>query len=416
MIRPLALYIGLRYTRAKRRNHFISFISLASMIGIALGVAALITVLSVTNGFNYEIRTKFFSIAPGVTILTNQNIDSAWPVLQKEVMKMKTVEGAAPYASGKAMLSHNGQITGLELQGIIPEQEKNVSDIYKHIIQGSLGSLSAGTFNILIGESVANSLGLHVGDKITVITPEANVTLAGVFPRYKIFTVSGIFKTGTGMGFDESIGLIDFSDANKLFQGPQRISGLHLKLQDLYDAGTVSDKLIDHLPAGFSVTNWTEQYGAFFKALSMQKVMFFVILLLIVAVAAFNLVSTLVMMVHDKRADIAILRTLGASPSTIMATFIIQGAIVGLIGTGLGLVFGLLLAYNVTAIANFVQHLFHVQFVSASVYFVDYLPSRIQASDVIWVCLISFVMSLLATLYPAIVAFRTQPAEALRYE
>lgn len=416
MIRPLALYIGLRYTRAKRRNHFISFISLASMLGIALGVTALITVLSVTNGFNYEIRTKFFSIAPAVTIVTNQDITQEWPALQTQVSKIKAVQGSAPYVSGKAMLSHNGQITGLELDGILPVQEKNVSDIGKHIVQGDLASLAPGKFNILIGEVVANSLGLHLGDKITVITPDANVTLAGVFPRYKIFTVSGIFRTGSGMGFDESIGLIDLSDANKLFQGPQRLSGLHIKLLDLYEAGTVTNTLIDQLPPGYSVTNWTQQYGAFFKALAMQKVMFFVILLLIVAVAAFNLVSTLVMMVHDKRADIAILRTLGASPSTIMATFIIQGAIVGLIGTLLGLIFGLLLAYNVTAIVNHIQQLFHVQFVSASVYFVDYLPSRIQASDVVWICLISVVMSLLATLYPALVAFRTQPAEALRYE
>jgi lipoprotein-releasing system permease protein len=416
MIRPLALFIGLRYTRAKRRNHFISFISLASMLGIALGIAVLITVLSVMNGFDYQIRTKFFSIAPEVTIVTTQDISQTWPHLQQQITQQKRVQNAAPYASGKAMLAHGGQIAGLELQGIIPEQEKKVSSIYRDIIQGNLASLRSGSFNIVIGEAVANSLGLNLGDKVTVITPDANITLAGVFPRYKVFTVSGIFKTNSGFGFDQAVAFIDFSDAGKLFQGDQRSSGLHVKMRDLYQAPALSEELSHILPAGYGVTNWTEQYGAFFKALAMEKVMLFIILLLIVAVAAFNLVSTLVMLVQDKRADIAILRTLGASPRTIMATFIIQGAIVGLIGTLLGLVGGLLLAYNATAIANFIQNVFHVQLISSSVYFVDYLPSKIQASDVLYVCLIGFAMSVLATIYPAIVAFRTQPAEALRYE
>lgn len=416
MIRPLALYIGLRYTRAQRRNHFISFISLASIIGIALGVMALITALSISNGFIAEVSQKFFSVIPGVTLVTNRDITNEWPALQKQVLQMKTVQAAAPYASGKVMLVNGDQIVGLELQGIIPEQENSISVVGQHMLQGSLSSLNPNQFNIVLGDGVAKNLGLKIGDKITVITPQASTTLAGIFPRYKVFTVSGIFRTRTGFSFDDSVGFIAFSDANKLFQGSQLASGLYLKLRDFYQAPAVTNELIRTAPRGYFILNWTEQFGAYFNALAMQKIMFFAILLLIIAVAAFNLVSSLVMMVHDKRADIAILRTLGASPQMIMATFIIQGALVGLMGTLIGLVLGLLLAHNATAVSNFLQGLFHTQFITASVYGIDFLPSKIEGSDVFYVCVISFLLSLLATLYPAFVAFRTQPAEALRYE
>ncbi len=416
MIRPLSLYIGLRYTRAKRRNHFISFISLASMLGIALGVTVLITVLSVMNGFDYQIRHRFFAIAPQVTVITGRNISQQWPELRTKILKLPNVTGVAPYVSGRGIINSDGQVSGLEVLGINPTLEGTISELPKSIVAGSLVTLKPNTFNIIIGQSLANNLGLSVGDHLIVFTPQINTTLAGAFPRYRQFTVSGIFKTSSGFGFEGSVAYINMQDAARLFPPGVGTSGFHVKLSNLYSANAVSQMIQNLLPATFSVTNWTVQFGAFFQALAMEKTMLFIILLLIVAVAAFNLVSTLVMVVNDKRADIAILRTLGASPGTIMRTFIIQGAVVGLIGTLLGLIGGLLLSWNVTAISNGIQNLFHVQLIKSSIYFINYLPSRVQMSDIILVCSVAFGLSLLATLYPASLAFRTQPAEALRYE
>lgn len=416
MIRPLALYIGLRYTRAKRRNHFISFISLASMLGIALGVMVLITVLSVMNGFDYQIRTRFFAIAPQVTVFGNQAIQKVWPDLDKKVMSISGVEATAPYVSGKGMLSVAGQFDGIQVVGIDPKVEPTVSEIGKKIVQGSLNTLTPNSFNMIMGKKLAETLGLQVGDKVTLLTPRTTVSLAGVFPVYRRFTLSGIFEAGSGFGFENTVAYINLQDASKLFPPGIGSSGLHVKLNNLYDANSISQAIENFLPPGYLVTNWTEQFGAFFQALTMEKTMLFLILLLIVAVAAFNLVSTLVMVVNDKRADIAILRTLGASPRTIMATFIIQGAVVGLIGTLLGVIGGIIFSLNVTHLANFLQREFNVQFISSSVYFIDFLPSRLQAIDVVRVGIAAFLLSLLATIYPAFIAFRTQPAEALRYE
>ena len=416
MIKPLALYIGLRYTRAKRRNHFISFISLASMIGIALGVMVLITVLSVMNGFDYQIRTRFFAIAPQVTVVSSQKVSAFWPRFSSRINNIPGVQGVAPYVEGKGMLINAGQINGVQAVGINPNFESHVSDLGDKVTSGSLSSLTPNAFHIIIGQKLATNLGLVVGSKINLFTPDSNITLAGIFPRYKTFTVSGIFKTSGGFGFESQVVFLNIRDAARLFSAGQMTSGLHIRLENLYDANLISQQIKTILPDIYSVTNWTQQFGAFFQALAMEKTMLFVILLLIVAVAVFNLVSTLVMVVNDKRADIAILRTLGARPTTIMSTFIVQGAIVGLIGTIIGVIFGLLLASNVTAITNFIQRAFNVQFVSSSVYFINYLPSRIQVSDVLEVAGLAFLLSLLATLYPAFIAFRTQPAEALRYE
>lgn len=416
MIRPVSLYIGLRYTRAKRRNHFISFISLASMLGIALGVMVLITVLSVMNGFNYQIRTKFFAVAPQVTILTNENITHTWQQQAKRLLSLPQVKSLAPYVSGKGMLISHGQVEGVQAVGIIPMEEEKISSIGKYTIEGSLSSLKPGKFNIVVGQTLATNLGLFVGDKVNLFTPQVNVTLAGSFLRYRQMTVSGIFHTKGDFGFDSSVAYINFEDAYKLFPTGQGVSGYYLKLKNLYEAPEVSEQLQTMFPRHYTVTDWTKQFGAFFQALTMQKTILFVILLLIVAIAAFNLVSTLVMVVNDKRADIAILRTLGATPGMIMRTFIIQGIVIGFIGTLLGLITGLLLAANVTALTNWVQSYFHIQLISSSVYFVDFLPSRIESSDVILVCTLSLFLSFLATIYPSWIAFRTQPAEALRYE
>lgn len=412
---PLSLIIGLRYTRAKRRNHFISFISLASLLGIALGVAVLITVLSVMNGFDQQIREKFFAITPAVTVMTQQNLSKTWENIVNAAKTIPAVADAAPYVSGNGMIMQGTRFAGVTLMGILPTNEARVSHLNKHMVQGDVNSLGNGQFHVLMGETLARSLGVSVGDVINVLTPQTNVTLVGVFPRYKTFHITGIYHTTGGL-YDAGMLFINMHDAEKLFLPGQRESGVHIRLHNLYQAQSVTDVLQQTLSSDYAITNWTIQYGAFFQALAMEKSMLFAILLLIVAVAAFNLVSTLVMVVNDKRADIAILRTLGAQPKTIMMTFVVQGVVIGLLGTLLGLLGGLLLASHVTAIADGLQQLLHVQFVRSDVYFINFLPSKIEWKDVIEVCAATVGFSVIATIYPAWIAYRTQPAEALRYE
>lgn len=412
---PLSLIIGLRYTRAKRRNHFISFISLASLLGIALGVTVLITVLSVMNGFDQQIRQQFFAITPAVTVLTNQDISHSWESLTHAAKTLPDVAEAAPYVSGNGMIMKGTQFAGVTLMGILPKEEARVSQLEKHVVKGNIDSLQPGQFHVLIGQGLADSLNLQLGDEINVLTPQTNVTLVGIFPRYKEFRISGIYHTTGGL-YDAGLLFIHMKDAEKLFLPGQRQSGIHIRLHNLYQAPYVTQQLQNMLSPDFAITNWTIQFGAFFQALAMEKTMLFAILLLIVAVAVFNLVSTLVMVVNDKRADIAILRTLGARPRTILLTFIVQGMVIGLMGTLLGILGGLLLAFHVTELANYLQHLLHVQFVRSDVYFINFLPSKIEWLDVLHVSLAALGLSLLATIYPAILAFRTEPAEALRYE
>ncbi len=416
MIRPVSLYIGLRYTRAKRRSRFVSFISLVSMLGIALGVAALITVLSVMNGFDYQIRQQFFSVSPPVTISTNQDIMKSWPALAKKISTIKGVQGSAPFIMGKGMLTNQGLVSGVATMGILPKEEKNISRISHMMIAGKYDSLIPGSYHMIVGAKLASNLGLMVGDKANLLTPQTSMTPFGVIPRYRQFTITGIFKTNSGFGFDSGVAYINMHDAQKLYASGQIQGGLHLKIQDVYQAQQITNKINNLLPSSYFASNWTQTSGAFFKALAMEKVMMFVLLLLVVAVAAFNLVSTLMMTVNDKRTDIAILRTMGASPRTILSIFIIQGGLVGLIGSLLGVGLGVLLALNATEIVNGIQTLFHVQFISSSVYFINYLPSRLEWSDVINIGILAWVLSLLATIYPAWVASRTQPAEALRYD
>ena len=412
---PLSLILGFRYTRAKRRNHFVSFISMASLLGIALGVMVLITVLSIMNGFNQQIRERFFAITPAVTVSTNQNISATWPQLVKAVKTLPDVKDAAPYVSGNGMFMKGAQFAGVNLMGIVPKLESRVSTLNHHMIAGQLSSLQPQQFHVVIGKTLAESLDLQINDHINVLTPQTTVTLVGVFPRYKTFTISGIYHTTGGL-YDNNLVFVNMQDAAALFLPGQRDSGVHIRLHDLYQAQKVTTELQNSLSPDYGITNWTIQFGAFFQALAMEKTMLFVILLLLVAVAAFNLVSTLVMAVNDKRADIAILRTMGARPKTIMMAFVVQGAVIGLMGTALGLLAGLLLASHVTPIANELQRLFGIQFVRSDVYFINFVPSTIKVSDVIEVCLASMGLSLLATIYPALTAARTEPAEALRYE
>ncbi len=416
MFRPLALYIGLRYTRAKRRQHFISFISLASMLGIALGVTVLITVLSVMNGFDYEIRNHLFNLANQVTINSvNGHIDN-WQALQQQVQQQPQVVAVAPFVNSQGMVTHGGGTGPVMVSGILPDQDSKVSSMSKRLVQGSFNTLQPGSYNMVIGEGLASTLELGVGDKVILFTPQLNSSPLGVFPRLKQFTISGIFHVEENPNLDSGMVYINMNDAQVLYQLGSAAVGLRVKVSDLYAAPAVADELQQKLPADYNITNWTQEYGTFFKAMRMEKTMIFLLLLFIIAVAAFNLVSSLVMAVNDKRADIAILRTFGAPPSTIMATFIVQGFIIGLVGTILGFIGGLLLAANVSAVVNVIQKVFHVEFISSSIYFINYLPSRLEWSDVWQVCAIALVLSLLATLYPAWQASRTQPAEALRYE
>lgn len=416
MFRPLPLCIGLRYMRTKRRSHFISFISLTSMIGIALGVMVLVTVLSVINGFDYEIKKRFFSITPQVTVTARQNMAADLQALTKKIEQNPEVTGVAPYSSTNGMLMSQGTLLGINVTGIIPSEEEKNSSIGEKITEGSLTSLNESNFNIVIGQTIADRLGLRVGDTVTIFMPQTTITPLGIIPRYKQFKITGVFHVGEGFALDDSLAYINLKTAEKLFISTQAMQGLHINLNNIYQAPAYSAQLQETLPFGYWVTNWTEQFGAFFKALAMEKTMMFIILLFIIAVAAFNLVSSLVMVVNDKAADIAILRTLGAKRRMIMWIFILQGAMVGLVGTIMGLFGGIVLSLNATRWVDAIQQYFHVQFISSSVYFINFLPSRLEWSDLLLVGGLAFVLSLLATLYPAWRSFKLKPVEALRYE
>jgi lipoprotein-releasing system permease protein len=415
MYNPLPLFIGLRYTRAKKHNHFVSFISFSSMMGIGLGVMVLITVLSVMNGFDDEIHKRFFGMAPEITVTGQDEKISDWQSLENKLTKLPDVKGIAPYVAVQALLTHDGQVLPIILTGIIPHLEESVNHLKKKITVGSMSDLSH--FGALLGTGLAETMGVFIGDKVTVMIPQATVTPAGMVPRFKRFTVKGLFSVGAGFNFDTKIAFIDLEDAQKLMQyEPNQVTGLKLKLNDIYKAPMLSKTIAKELGEGYQVGNWTDQFGAFFHAVKLEKTMMFLILALIIAVAAFNLVSSLVMVVNDKQAEIAILRTIGATPSTVLAIFIVQGMMVGCVGTLIGLGLGLLLAHNATAIVDTLQTLLGIRVIAEKVYFVDYLPSKILWKDVWEVCLVALSMSFVATIYPAWRASKTVIAEALHYE
>jgi len=416
MLRPAALFIGMRYTRAKRQNHFISFISLVSMIGIALGITVLITVLSVMNGFDKEIKKRVFSMVPPITISSNSGTLADWQGLQKLLIPYTPITHSAPFVTGEVLLNNAGSTQPAVISGILPDEEKNVSEIASKMVEGKLSNLQPGQFGIVLGENLAGALNARIGDKITVVTPKITLSPAGAIPRFKRFVVVGIFSAGSGFGFDRSLGFVHLNDVQKLLGLESNVTGLHLNVKDVFAAPAIAQDLRHQLTSSASISTWADQFGEFFHAVQLEKTMMFFILLLIIAVAAFNLVSTLMMVVNEKESDIAILRTFGATPFTIMSIFIIQGGIIGVFGTLFGLIGGLLLASNVTEIVNWIQNVFHIQFLSSNVYFVNYLPSEIEWSDIVKICFASLVLSLIATIYPAWRASKMDPVESLRYE
>ena len=415
MIRPLELSIGLRYTRAKRRNHFISFISLTSMMGITLGVMALITVLSVMNGFGEELRNRILGVVSHVTITEGSKGLSQWQDVSQQLEGGAHIIGKAPYISGQGMLVHGKATHGVMVRGILPNAEPQVSDINKKMVSGNFEALEPGKFGIIIGSSLAWKLDVSEGSRITLMIPQALATPAGILPRFKRFKVIGIFDIGM-YEYDSGLALVHMDDAARLYQMSNRVSGLRLKLDNLDLAPEVAHLLQAELGNRYVAYDWTREHANFFRALKIEKRVMLIILLLIVAVAAFNIVSTLVMVVTDKQADIAILRTLGFRPASIMGVFMVQGTLIGVIGTLMGTAFGILLALNVEQAVHSIEQLLGVTFLAADVYYISDLPSEIHTSDVITIATVSLVMSVIATLYPAWRASRVQPAQALRYE
>ena len=414
MFRPLELFIGIRYIRAKRRNHFISFISVVSMLGLIIGITALITVISVMNGFAAELQSRILGAVSQATITGVADSMPNWQKALAIAEQNPHVQGAAPYVEREAFLRGNAASQGAIIRGILPEQEPKVADIGSKMIAGKLSALTDGSWGIVLGRDLPLQIGVNVGDKIVVVAPLISATPIGAVPRLRRFTVVGIFEIGM-QEYDSGLAVVNLHDAEKLYQmsGP---SGIRLKLDDLFTANRVAADIGKQLGDAYLARGWMQQHANFFKAIAMERIVMFIILSLIVAVAAFNLVSSLVMLVTDKQSDIAILRTLGATPRSIMGVFMIQGMMIGVMGIVIGVVCGVALALNVPNIVDGIQNLTGYQFLPESVYYINNVPSKLEWSNVGWIAGMAFVFSLLATIYPAWRASRTQPAEALRYE
>ena len=413
MFRPLSLFIGLRYTRAKRRKSFISFFSLVSMFGLALGVLAMILVLSVMNGFQEEMRGRILGMVPHAFISAAQPLDD-WRPLAAKAEQQPHVLAAVPYTQLQGMLSVRGRMQPLLVDGIDPAQEKRVSIVGERMTQGSLDALKPGEFGIVLGEIAARRFQLELGSQVTVIIPEVGAT-GSITPRLRRFTVVGTFKVGAEL--DASLALINVADAAPL-KGwqPGQVESIRLALDDLFQAPRISRDVAKALGDGYQARDWTISQGSLFQAMQMEKTMIGLLLLLIVAVAAFNIIATLIMVVADKRADIAILRTLGATPGQIMAVFMVQGTVIGLVGTLIGGVLGVIAALNVSSWIAALERLVGHKLFGGDMYFISNLPSRLELEDVVLIAVAALSMSFLATLYPAWRASRTSPAEALRYD
>ena len=409
------LFIGLRYTRAKQRTRFISVITLISIVGIVLGMTVLITVLSVMNGFQEEIRTRILGVASHVQISGAADRLAAWQPVAKQAMRNPQVEAAAPYVSAQGLLTYGSAVRGVFIRGIDPQLEAQVEDVGNHMKRGSLAALTPGEFGIVLGIELARALGVTVGEKVVLVAPQGQVTPAGIVPRLKQFTVVGIFGVDH-YEYDSGLAFVNIEDAQKLYRFGDAVSGVRLKLKDLFQSGAVVRELSQRLGPDFYLSDWTMQNANFFRAVQIEKRMMFLIVFLIIAVAAFNIISSLVMAVKDKQSDIAILRTLGAAPNSITKIFMVQGAIIGVFGTALGLLGGITLSLNVDVVVPFIEHLFGVRFLAKDVYYISELPSQLQMPDVVVTGVVALVLSLLATIYPSYRAAKVNPAEALRYE
>ncbi len=415
MFRPLELFVGSRYLRAKRRNHFISFISIIAVFSLALGITVIITVLSVMNGFQHEIKDRILSMTAHATVLELNGKLRNWQTVEQELKDSPLIKGSAPYVQGQSMIIHGKQVTGAMLSGIDPRFESKVSRIGEHLLDANLDVLKPSEFGILLGIDLANYLNVEIGEKITLITPEATVTPAGILPKFRRFTVVGYYQVGMPQ-YDRNTAAVHIEDAKRLFRLGESVTGLRLKIEDLFDAPAITKSLREQLGKDYWVTNWTDHNRNFFRALKMEKTMMFIIMILIVLVAAFNIVSMLVMVVTEKQSDIAILRTLGVTPKSVMGIFMVQGTVIGLVGTLLGAIGGVLLASNLESIVRSVENLLGTKILAPDVYPISDFPSEIIPSEVMQICLVAFVITVLATIYPARKAARTQPAEALRYE
>ncbi len=415
MFHPLALCIGLRYTRAKRRNHFISFISGVSMLGITLGVAALITVISVMNGFEKELRERILGMVAHATIAgaDRGGLDD-WQRVIAAATTTPHVIGAAPFIEREVMVQ-GSRVSGGAIRGVDPALEASVTELPGKVIAGKWASLVPGAYNVILGQELAYAIGAEVGDNVQVFAPMTRTTPAGVLPVTRRFTVTGIFSVGH-QDYDRYVAVLHMSDAQKLLRMGDSVTGVRLKLDDLFLAYRVASQLRDRLGGFYAVSDWTREQSNFFRAIQTEKAVMFIILSLIVGVAAFNLVSSLVMLVTDKQADIAILRTLGLPPRSVMGVFMVQGMLIGIIGIASGVMLGVLLAQNVSPLMHLIERSFGFQLLPAEIYYISDLPSDTRSADVVRIVVVAFVMSLIATIYPAWRASRTPPAQALRYE
>lgn len=414
---PFEAWIACRYIKFKQKNSFISFISMTSMVGIALGVSTLIIILSVMNGFQDELRTRILGVASHIEITSSNNVLNHWEGLTKKLHESPDVKGSAPYVDGQGMLVSEYGSQGIMLRGIASELEGNVDDLEKKVKVGSLSDLKPNTFNMILGIDVAKQLGIVVGDKVNILIPQGSYTPAGTFPRMRQFNIVGIFEIGM-YEYDSGMALMNLEDAQKFLQMNDAVSGVRVKIDDLFLAPIVAKRLSNNLSESgvFYVNDWTKKHANFFAAVQMEKRVMFIILMLIIAVAAFNIVSTLVMAVTDKRSDIAILRTYGAKPKSILYIFIIQGSLIGVIGTISGVFLGTVVALNIHAIVPFIEHLFNVQFLSKDIYYISEVPSKLLITDVSAIASISILLSVLATIYPSITASKSSPAEALKHD
>lgn len=414
MFRPLSIFIGLRYTRAKRRKNFISFISMTSMIGLALGVLAMIVVLSVMNGFQREMSSRILGMVPHAMIQGVKPLDD-WQPVAVAAMKNPEVLAAVPFTELDGMLSYKGMMQPIQISGVDPAREGEVSIVADHIVQGRLDDLKPGEFGVVVGEITARRFRLNVGDKITLIVPEVSSAPGGITPRMQRLNVVGVFKVGAEL--DGSMGLINAADAAEMQRWqPGQVQSVRLKLKDLYTAPEVSAAIVKDLGAGYKADDWTHTQGSLFSAMKMEKTMIGLLLLMIVAVAAFNIIATLIMVVNDKGADIAILRTIGATPRQIMGIFMVQGTVIGVAGTLIGGILGVIAAINVSAIVGWVERISGQHIFTSDVYFISNLPSELQGGDVALICGAGLMLSFLATIYPAYRASQIEPAHALRYE